>query len=104
MEPIIDHFEEYYRWYIIGAIGVLSVLVIFRKQAVPALMYAVELAIYAELMHGFVHIVSPNEICLAHFPRAHARFDNKIPHGDCLDLGRAQERRRLHLLPDQEPR
>ncbi len=58
MEPIVDHFEEYYRWYALAAICLLPLIVIFRRQTFPAILYAVELAIYAAIMHCLVHVVA----------------------------------------------
>ena len=57
MHAVIEHFREYYRWYILGVVCILPVLVVFRKYTVPAILFAVELCIYMALLHGAIHLV-----------------------------------------------
>jgi len=57
MEAITEHLKEYYRWYLLGAVCVLPAIIIFRRHVIPAIFYAVELAIYMALLHGATHLV-----------------------------------------------
>ena len=51
MEPLFNHFKEFYGYYIMGAICVLPFIIVFRRVAVPAIMYVVEFCIYTGLLH-----------------------------------------------------
>lgn len=54
MEPILQHFREYYRVYIMVAVCVLPIIVVFRRWAVPTILYLVEFCIYTVMMHVLV--------------------------------------------------
>ena len=51
MEPLVDHFKQYYGYYAMGALCVLPVIILFRRYSVPTIMYAMELCIYMALLH-----------------------------------------------------
>ncbi len=57
MEPIIGHFREFYGYYIMGAFCVLPFIVVFRRVAVPAIMYVIELCIYMGLLHCAIWVI-----------------------------------------------
>lgn len=50
----IDHFTEYYVTYIALLACVLPILYLTKAYSIPAMMYALELAIYFALMHVVV--------------------------------------------------
>lgn len=51
MDVLAQHFTEWWRVYVVVAILVLPVVVIFRRYTVPAILYTVELAIYLCIVH-----------------------------------------------------
>jgi hypothetical protein len=57
VESLIAHFREFYGYYIMGVICVLPFIIVFRRVAVPAIMYLVELIVYAALFHCFTYVV-----------------------------------------------
>ena len=55
MEPLVEHFKEFYVYYLIGAACILPPLIFFRRFTVAAFMYLIELCIYLALMHGVMY-------------------------------------------------
>jgi len=51
MEVLAQHFSDWWRVYVVVAIVVLPVIIIFRRWAIPAILYAVELSIYLVIVH-----------------------------------------------------
>jgi hypothetical protein len=51
MEAVTAHFEEFYRYYLVGAIVVIPVLLLTRKYSLPLILFTIESIIYAGLMH-----------------------------------------------------
>ena len=51
MEPILQHFQEFYRYYILAVVILAPPTIIFRRYTFPAIQYAVEFVIYLGLMH-----------------------------------------------------
>jgi len=51
MEPVLEHFREYYKLYAGIALVGLPPILIFRRFTIPAILYVVEFVIYAVLMH-----------------------------------------------------
>jgi hypothetical protein len=54
MEVLTQHLQEHWRAYLFAAIIIIPLLIVFRRWAIPALQYGVELAIYLAVMHVLV--------------------------------------------------
>ena len=76
MEPLVAHFEQYYKIYIAVVICLLPFIIIFRRQALPLLTYSVETCIYIAVFHGVLSLV----VWLGRqFKVASAMFDKSDP-------------------------
>lgn len=53
--PIVEHFQEFYLYYIGGAIVLAPLIFFTRKYSVPLIFFTVEIIIYSVLMHIFMH-------------------------------------------------
>jgi uncharacterized protein (DUF2062 family) len=51
MDPIIAHFQEQATYYIVGLVIAIPIIIVFRKWALPALLFTVETIIYLVGMH-----------------------------------------------------
>ncbi|NIA13793.1 MAG: hypothetical protein GWP08_06895 [Nitrospiraceae bacterium] len=51
MEPVLQHFQEFYRYYILALLVLAPPTIIFRRYTFPAIQYTVEFVIYVGLMH-----------------------------------------------------
>ena len=57
MEPLVEHFKENFKIYIIAATCLLVLIIFFRRQVLQLLTYSTETFIYIMLFHGVVWLV-----------------------------------------------
>ena len=54
MEAVQEHLREHYKLYVGVILVLLPPVIFFRRYSIPAILYAIEFAVYCVLMHGLL--------------------------------------------------
>lgn len=57
MDAVTAHFQDFYGYYIVGALVLLPLLFFTRKYSLPLILFSIESIIYMGLMHVFIGTV-----------------------------------------------